>query len=30
VPQKGVALILVKDQKLTLAAEVVPGKIPAP
>jgi len=30
VPQKGVAMILVKDQKLTLAAEVVPSKIPAP
>ncbi len=30
VPQKGVAMILVKDQKLTLAAEVVPTKIPAP
>lgn len=30
VPQKGVAMILVKDQKLTLAAEVVPEKIPAP
>jgi branched-chain amino acid transport system substrate-binding protein len=30
VPQKGVAIILVTDQKLTLAAEVVPAKIPAP
>ncbi len=30
VPQKGVSMILVKDQKLTLAAEVVPEKIPAP
>ncbi len=30
VPQKGVAMILVKDQKLTLAAEVVPAKIPTP
>ncbi len=30
VPQKGVAMILVKDQKLTLADMVVPAKIPAP
>jgi branched-chain amino acid transport system substrate-binding protein len=30
VPQKGVTIILVKDEKLTLAAEVVPVKIPAP
>ncbi len=30
VPQKGVTIILVKDQKLTLGAEVVPEKIPAP
>jgi branched-chain amino acid transport system substrate-binding protein len=30
IPQKDVAIILVKDQKLTLAAEVVPAKIPAP
>jgi branched-chain amino acid transport system substrate-binding protein len=30
VPQKGVSMILVKDQKLTLAGEVVPEKIPAP
>ena len=30
VPQKGVTVILVKDQKLTLGAEVVPEKIPAP
>ena len=30
VPQKGVAMILVKDQKLTLAAMVVPEKIPTP
>jgi branched-chain amino acid transport system substrate-binding protein len=30
VPQKGVSMILVTNQKLTLAAEVVPEKIPAP
>jgi branched-chain amino acid transport system substrate-binding protein len=30
VPQKGVSMILVTDQKLSLAAEVVPVKIPAP
>ncbi len=30
VPQKGVSIILVKDQLLSLAAEVVPAKIPAP
>jgi branched-chain amino acid transport system substrate-binding protein len=30
VPQKGVSIILVKDQQLTLAAEVVPEKVPAP
>jgi branched-chain amino acid transport system substrate-binding protein len=30
VPQKGVTIILVLDQKLTLAAEVVPEKIPVP
>lgn len=30
VPQKGVSMILVKDQQLTLAAEVVPEKVPAP
>jgi branched-chain amino acid transport system substrate-binding protein len=28
VPQKGVTLIEVKDEKLTLAAEVVPEKVP--
>lgn len=30
VPQKGVSIIFVKDQQLTLAAEVVPEKVPAP
>ncbi len=30
VPQKGVTLIAVKDQKFTLGAEVVPEKVPAP
>ncbi len=30
IPQKGVALIQVKDGKLVLAAEVVPEKVPAP
>ncbi|MBI2763253.1 MAG: ABC transporter substrate-binding protein [Chloroflexi bacterium] len=30
VPQKGVTIIEVKDQKFTLAAEVVPEKVPAP
>jgi branched-chain amino acid transport system substrate-binding protein len=30
IPQKGVAVIGIKDGKLTLAAEVVPGKVPAP
>jgi len=30
IPQKGVAIIGVKDGKLTLAAEVVPQKVPAP
>jgi len=30
IPQKGVALIQVKDEKLVLAAEVVPEKVPAP
>ena len=30
VPQKAVSVILVVDQKLTLAAEVVPEKVPAP
>ncbi len=30
VPQKGVTLIAVKDQKFTLGAEVVPDKVPAP
>ncbi|MBI3763513.1 MAG: ABC transporter substrate-binding protein [Chloroflexi bacterium] len=30
VPQKGVTIIAVKDQKFTLGAEVVPDKVPAP
>jgi branched-chain amino acid transport system substrate-binding protein len=30
VPQKGVTLIAIKDGKFTLAAEVVPQKVPAP
>ncbi len=30
VPQKGVTIIAVKDGKFTLAAEVVPEKVPAP
>ena len=30
VPQKGVSMILVKDQMLNLAAEIVPKDIPAP
>ena len=30
IPQKGVTIILVKDGKFTLAAEVVPQKVPAP
>jgi branched-chain amino acid transport system substrate-binding protein len=30
IPQKGVTMILVKDGKFTLAAELVPGKVPAP
>ena len=30
VPQKGVTIIEVKDGKFTLAAEVVPDKVPAP
>ena len=30
IPQKGVTMILVKDGKFTLAAEVVPEKVPAP
>ena len=30
IPQKGVTMILVKDGKFTLAAEVVPQKVPAP
>ena len=30
VPQKGVTIIEVKDQKFTLGAEVVPEKVPAP
>jgi len=30
VPQKGVTIIAVKDQKFTLGAEVVPEKVPAP
>ena len=30
VPQKGVTIIAIKDQKLTLAGEVVPEKVPAP
>ena len=30
IPQKGVAIILVKDGKFTLAAELVPEKVPAP
>ncbi|MCL4466940.1 MAG: ABC transporter substrate-binding protein [Chloroflexi bacterium] len=30
IPQKGVTIILVKDEKFTLAAEVVPEKVPAP
>ena len=30
IPQKGVTVILVKDGKFTLAAEVVPQKVPAP
>ncbi len=30
IPQKGVTVILVKDGVFTLAAEVVPQKVPAP
>jgi branched-chain amino acid transport system substrate-binding protein len=30
VPQKGVTIIAVKDQKFTLGAEVVPEGVPAP
>ena len=30
IPQKGVTMILVKDGQFTLAAEVVPEKVPAP
>ncbi len=30
VPQKGVTVIEIKDQKFTLAGEVVPEKVPAP
>lgn len=30
IPQKGVTIILVKDGKFTLAAELVPKKVPAP
>jgi branched-chain amino acid transport system substrate-binding protein len=30
IPQKGVTIILVKDGKFTLAAEVVPRKVPTP
>jgi len=30
IPQKGVTVILVKDGKFTLAAEVVPQKVPVP
>jgi branched-chain amino acid transport system substrate-binding protein len=30
IPQKGVTIILVKDGKFTLAAEVVPQSVPAP
>ena len=30
IPQKGVTVILVKDGKFTLAAEVIPQKVPAP
>jgi len=30
IPQKGVTMILVKDGKFTLAAELVPEKVPAP
>ena len=30
IPQKGVTVILVKDGKFTLAAEVVPQKVPTP
>jgi branched-chain amino acid transport system substrate-binding protein len=30
IPQKGVTIILVKGGKFTLAAEVVPQKVPAP
>ena len=30
IPQKGITVILVKDDKFTLAAEVVPQKVPAP
>ena len=30
IPQKGVTIILVKDGKFTLAAEVVPQKVPTP
>jgi len=30
VPQKGVSMIFVKDEKLTLGAEMVPAKVPAP
>ncbi len=28
IPQKGVTVILIKDGKFTLAAEVVPQKVP--
>jgi branched-chain amino acid transport system substrate-binding protein len=30
IPQKGVTIVLVKDGKFTLAAEVVPQQVPAP
>ena len=30
IPQKSVAMIMVKDGKFTLAAEVIPEKVPAP
>ena len=30
IPQKAVAVIGIKDDKLTLAAEVVPQQVPAP
>ena len=30
IPQKGVAVILIKDGKFTLAQELVPQKVPAP